>query len=67
MQGKRGRPVDQAARKRALTWGTEKGIRVYIPAESLRKAGVPEDASSLYYRLWAAPRGRVIVRVYTEP
>lgn len=64
---KAGRPVDQAARRRGTRSKLERGIRVYIPAECLRKAGVVDFDSPLYYRAWGAPGGRVLVNLYSEP
>ena len=55
---------DPAQRIKATRGRRDKGIRVYIDAESLRRAGHPFNDSPLYYRLWAAPRGSVIVRLY---
>ncbi len=39
---------------------------IYIPQEELSKAGVAPGSPRPWYRLWGAPRGRVLVNLYRE-
>jgi hypothetical protein len=57
---------DHAARRRAQRYGRERGCWVYIPAEELVKTGVDLFGAPPAYRVWAAPRGRVVVQLYRE-
>ena len=58
---------DPGQRIKATRGGRDQGIRVYIDAQSLRKAGIPSNDSAIYYRLWAAPGGSCVLRLYLEP
>lgn len=57
---------DSGARRRAVKAGRERGVRVFIPAEELRKAGFADDEPAPFYRTWGTPRGGVFVRLYRE-
>ena len=55
---------DHAARRRATRSARQKGCYIYIPAEQLEKAGYNPDDTPPSYRVWGAPRGRVVVQLY---
>ena len=57
---------DHAMRRRSLRSGRERGCWVYIPAEELQKTGVALADAPPAYRVWAGPRGRVVVQLYKE-
>jgi hypothetical protein len=57
---------DYARRRRSLRKQREKGCSVYIPADDLAKAGIDPDGPPPFYRVWGAPRGSVLVRLYRE-
>jgi hypothetical protein len=65
--GKPGRRRDHGQRIKAEVRKRYGGIHLYVPLEWLQAAGVEGNGSPLYYRLWAAPRGRLIVTLYREP
>lgn len=44
----------------------ERGCFVYIPMEELAKTGIDLDGPPPAYRVWGAPRGRVVVQLYKE-
>ena len=58
---------DPAQRLRVTRGRRDKGIRVYIDAQSLRRSGIPDNGTDIYYRLWGTPGGSVLVRLYLEP
>lgn len=55
---------DPAERRLAQRVGRQKGCRVYIPAEELLKAGYGPDEDPPAYRVWGAPRGRIVIQLY---
>lgn len=55
---------DAAARRQALRKGREGGCWVYIAMEELQKTGVALEGPPPQYRVWGAPRGRVVVQLY---
>jgi hypothetical protein len=55
---------DHAARRTALRKGRERGCSIYVPAEALTKAGFAPTDPPPFYRVWGAPRGRVVVQLY---
>lgn len=58
---------DSAARRKGLRTKGQRGCSIYIPAEELLKAGVdPWAEEPPYYRIWAGPRGRVVIQLYRE-
>jgi hypothetical protein len=57
---------DPAERRRGTRGQRRKGCFIYIPAEALEKAGYDPQGEPPYYRIWAAPRGRVVVQLYRE-
>jgi hypothetical protein len=57
---------DAAERRQGQRTGREKGCWVYIPAEELEKTGVTLDGPTPLYRVWGAPRGRVVVQLYKD-
>lgn len=58
---------DPAQRRKSQRRGRERGCWVYIPAESLQKAGVDVGGAEPFYRVWAGPRGSVVVSLYNRP
>lgn len=58
------RTRDQGQRIKATRNGRQKGIRVYIDSESLRKLGIDPDGPAPYYRIWAGRRGSCVIRLY---
>ena len=59
---------DAMSRRRAVRYGRERGINVYIPAEVLIATGFDPYSSDEppYYRTWAGRDGGVILRLYRE-
>jgi hypothetical protein len=57
---------DQAERRKSERRGRERGIRVFIPAAELRKAGIDPHGPAPEYKLWGnADRGAsVFVKLY---
>jgi hypothetical protein len=53
-------------RRQAQRHGREKGCRVNIPMEELRKAGWDVDGPPPYYRVWGSSRGGLFIRLYRE-
>jgi hypothetical protein len=58
---------DAQARRRAQRRGRETGCWVYIPGESLGKAGFVAGEDPPWYRVWGGARARYIVTLYREP
>lgn len=58
---------DPAARRKAQRRGRERGCWVYIPAESLQRAGIDPKGPEPFYRVWAGLRGGLALRLYREP
>jgi hypothetical protein len=67
MKGKPGRRRDPGQRVRAEVHKRYAGIHLYVPLEWLQAAGIPDRDSDIYYRIWPARRGRLIVSLYREP
>lgn len=57
---------DHAARRASVRRGRERGCWLYIPAEELLKTGISPLALPPFYRIWAGPRGRVVVQLYRD-
>lgn len=55
---------DPAERKLAQRHGKEKGVRVFIAAAELRKAGIDPDGPVPEYKVWGQPGGGVHLRLY---
>jgi hypothetical protein len=57
---------DQVVRRKSERRGRERGIRVFIPAAELRKAGIDPHGPAPEYKLWGnADRGAsVFVKLY---
>jgi hypothetical protein len=57
---------DHTERRRSERRGRERGIRVYIPAAELRRAGIDPHGPAPEYKLWGnADRGScVFVKLY---
>lgn len=57
---------DHAQRRRGRREGRQRGCRVYITAEELERAGYSRDEPPPAYRVWAGPRGRLVIQLYRE-
>ena len=57
---------DPGLRRRAQRQGREKGCWVYIPAETLKAAGIDPGGPVPFYRTWAGRAGSVLLRLYRE-
>lgn len=57
---------DEAARRRTVRKGRERGCWVYVPAAELVKAGHDPAAPPPYCRVWGTRSGGVLVRLYRE-
>lgn len=57
---------DFALRRRSRRQGRQRGCTVDIPSVELAKAGYSLDDPPPFYRVWGAPRGRVVVQLYRE-
>lgn len=57
---------DHAKRRRGIRWGRRKGVGIYIAAEDLIKAGYDPEDPAPSYRVWAGPRGRLVIQLYKE-
>lgn len=57
---------DSAYRRASVRRGREQGCWFYLPAEELAKTGHPPAAPPPRYRLWAAPRGHIVVQLYRD-
>lgn len=55
---------DRQARKQATRKQRERGATVYLKAEELLKAGIDPEGPPPFYRVWGAPRGRVVIQLY---
>jgi hypothetical protein len=57
---------DQAARRKSERRGRERGIRVFIPAAELRKAGIDPHGPAPEYRVWGRDQkgSSVVVKLY---
>jgi hypothetical protein len=57
---------DQTERRRSERRGRERGVRIYIPAAELRKAGIDPHGPAPEYKLWGnGDRGAsVFVKLY---
>ena len=61
---------DHAVRRLARGFGREKGLRVFIPAEELERAGYAKDRAegrTIYYRATGGKRGAILVQLYRSP
>lgn len=57
---------DHAARRASVRRGRERGCWVYVPREELAKTGHPLDGPPPHYKMWAGPRGRLVIQLYKE-
>lgn len=57
---------DQAARRRGVRRGRERGCWLYIPAEELQAAGLDSSEPPPFYRIWPRSRRTVLVQFYRE-
>jgi len=64
---RQGRRRDPGQRVKADARKHYQGIHLYVPLEWLQRAGLGSRDPEVYYRIWAAPRGRLIVTLYREP
>jgi hypothetical protein len=57
---------DRAERRRSERRGRERGVRIYIPAAELRRAGIDPHGPAPEYKLWAnADKGATVwVKLY---
>ncbi len=55
---------DRTRPRKALRYAAERGVKIYIPAAELVKAGYPLD-EQLTYRVWGTPKG-IAIRLYRE-
>lgn len=44
----------------------EKGGSLYVTADALRRAGFDPNGPPPFYRVWASPRGRLVVQLYKD-
>jgi hypothetical protein len=61
---------DTAARRRGKRSGRERGCWLYVPAETLERAGWSLEAPPPWYRLWGSydgSRGAIVARLYPAP
>ena len=58
---------DHAIRRLAQRFGREKGLRVFIPAEELERAGYAAEEGAIYYRATGGKRGAILVQLYRSP
>ena len=63
--GGTGTRYDPAKPRRSQRAGAEKGVRIYIAAAELRKAGIDPDAEPPDYKVWATSKGGLMVRLYS--
>lgn len=56
---------DQAARRRGVRRGREKGCWLYVPAEALQETGIDPADPPPFYRIWTRKRA-VLVQLYRE-
>lgn len=56
---------DPRKARRAQRHGADRGVRIYVPAAELERAGYPLN-EPLTYRVWGSDRGGVTVRFYRE-
>lgn len=57
---------DPGRARRAVRQGKERGVRVYIPADELRKAGIDPHGAIPTYKVWGRRSGSVLVRLYSD-
>lgn len=57
---------DPARRRQGQRRGRQRGCFVYIPAQMLQVAGIDPAGPIPFYRVWAGPRGSVVIRLYRE-
>lgn len=55
---------DHAERRQMIRKQREKGGSVYITAKALLRAGIDPTEPAPFYRVWASPRGRLVVQLY---
>ena len=55
---------DPARARKALRYGKEKGVRIFISADELRACGIDPDGPTPEYRVWGRRGGSVLVRLY---
>lgn len=58
---------DAAARRKSKRAGRERGCWLYIPAESLERAGFDPLAPPPWYRAWPGRKRTILVQLYDEP
>lgn len=61
-----GRRYDEARRRKSQRHGPERGVRIFIPARELRKAGIDPDGPPPEYRVWATSGGGFMLRLYRD-
>ena len=57
---------DAARERRAQRHGSERGVRVYLSAAELRKAGIDPHGPAPTYKVWATSKGGLMLRLYTS-
>lgn len=57
---------DSAMRRQGKRTGSERGFWLYVPAAELLKTGMGLADPAPRYRVWGAPRGRIVVQLYKE-
>lgn len=60
-----GTRYDPARPRRAQRTGRQKGVRIYVAADELRRAGIDPDGDLPTYKVWGTSKGGVMVRFYT--
>jgi hypothetical protein len=55
---------DPFARRKGQRHGSEKGVRIYLSASDLRKAGIDPDGPTPEYKVWSPSKGGIMLRLY---
>ena len=58
------RRYDAAVRRNGHRMGAERGIRIYIPAAELRRAGFDPHDDPPTYKVWGSAGGGIRLRLY---
>lgn len=57
---------DPERRRKSQRHGSEKGVRIFISATELRKAGIDPDGPPPEYRVWGTSSGGFKLRLYRD-
>lgn len=55
---------DSGAMRKSVRYGRETGIRLFIPAAELRKAGIDPHGDPPRYKVWGTSGGGAMIRFY---